>query len=204
MAVRKQNRIYLECRNYDSYRTEIMEAFDMNDESHVIIWDQTELEEKCEGEELFSLYLTVNKVDDHGNKIFDRTIWIELVKFCWNKGIKFINFGCWSDQKELVDEARSLNAIKVEERSEQLEFYYKIGSEIKIHILCNYLDTDGDIKWFNFGLYSELDINVPTFYSAHFGTEYYINDLEKREVEEIISIVEKNNIYVRINRQNKK
>ena len=68
------NRIYMECELHDdSYSNEMNKIIELALDKHLIIWDQSE-QEKINEEKLFDIYLSSNKSNEDGIKIFDRHI----------------------------------------------------------------------------------------------------------------------------------
>ncbi len=202
MAKVINNRIYLECEigSYDSYKKELNEVLKINSDIHVTIWDQSKQEEKFTNDDLFDMCVLMNKIDDEGVKVFDRSIWSNLVVANLNR-TKFLQIGCWKSEIGLIYEIESICKIRdVEEYGEQIEFFVESDESVREYIANRYLDTKGHIKWFNLGLYYSHDKDSLIFSSNHFGEENYIFRLNADEVEKSIIAVENNNVYIRINR----
>ena len=98
-------------------------------------------------------------------------------------------------------EKKSICAISsVEEDDNQIEFFVELNESLTDYIINQYLDSNGNIKWFNFYLFSSFEKEDIVFTSSHYGEEIYILRLNAEEVEKAISTVENNDAYVRINR----
>ncbi|NLY42646.1 MAG: hypothetical protein GX066_01470 [Clostridiaceae bacterium] len=202
MAKLINGRIYFECEigSFDSYSREFDEAMKLFPNVPVTIWDQSKQEEKLTDDELFDVYVLMNKVDGAGVKIFDRSIWADLVKDNLNR-TKFAQIGCWKSEIDLVDEIKSAcKILDIEEYGEQIEFYVELDESVREYITKRYLNDKGHIKWFNLILYPSGDKNSPIFVSEHFGEENYIFKLSAEEVEKVIDTVKNNHVYIRINR----
>lgn len=196
------NRIYLECEDaeIDSYMNEMDKVIRLRLDKHVIIWDQSGLEENNTDGGIFDIYLSMNKLNGCGMKIFDRRIWINLVKINLYR-TKFLQVGCWKSQLSLIDEIKSVcEILSIEECGEQIEFFVELSDPVREYVINRYLDSSGNIKWFNFGLYNSSEKKSGIFTSGHFGEENYIFMLNAEEVEKVIATVENNDVYIRINR----
>lgn len=202
MAKIVNNRVYLECNinEIDSYSKEIHKVIGMGLDKYVIIWDQSEQEQKTTEDEIFDVYLNMNKINDDGIKIFDRKIWRTLVESNLYRA-KFIQIGCWKSELGLIEEIKSVCKISgIEEYGDQIEFFMELNDTTREYIINRFQDANGNIKWFNLVLYSSSDKKSIIFSSSHFGEENYIFELNAQEVEKAIVAVENNDVYVRINR----
>lgn len=202
MAIIKNNRIYLECEDFDTYDKELMEVINMGLSKYPMIWDQTNMEHEMNGNRFFEVYMTPNKVDVDGNKIFDKSIWVKLVKYIMKKA-RFAEFGCWKGEHGLIEEIKlNFEILDIEEYGDQISFYVDLEKGNKEYITEDYLDSGGNIKWFIFSLYDNLSNKFTIFNSNHFGEEYCIDKLTEEDIEEILKIVDNNDIYIRINKHN--
>lgn len=202
MATFINNRIYLECETNspDSYMNEMMRVIEMGLDKHVIIWDQSRQEEKSSVKDLFDVHVSPCKVDNDGNKVFDRNIWAALVEYNLRR-TKFLKIGCWKKEFDLINEVKSACKISgTEEYGEQIGFSLELNDLTKQYLINRYLNSDRNVKWFDLVLYSADDENSCVFISNHYGNENYIFKLTEEEVEKVIITVENNDIYVRINR----
>lgn len=202
MAKVINNRIYLECEiDADgAYFKEIHEVIKLGLDKHVLIWDQSKQEVKNTDKEVFDVHMSMNKINSEGIKIFDRNICIELVK----KNLvrtNFIQFGCWKSELSVINEIKSVcEIIWTEEYGEQIEFFAVLNESVEEYLFSNYLDSDGNFKWFNLGLYISDNKESLIFSMSHCGEEIYMFNLNAEEVEKMIFTVEYNDVYVRINR----
>lgn len=202
MAKIINNRIYLECEldNTKSYMNEMEYVISLCLDKHVIIWEQSKQEEKHNKDELFDVYISMNKLDANGAKIFDKSIWPKLVGNIINRS-KFLQIGCWKSELNLIDEIKSVSKILyIEENGEQLEFFIELDEPVKELVIRKYLGSNGSIKWFNFGLYCTKEKDSLIFSSSHFGEQYFILTLSTEDVEKMIIAVENNDAFIRINR----
>lgn len=195
------NRIYLECilGDHSSYEKEMRKAIGMNMERAVIIWDQSKQEGNPKNSESYDLYVTMSKIDQAGNKLFDRSIWGSLLSNNLPRA-KYIRLGCFKGDIDLIQEMQLVcKIIHTEEYGDQLEHFVEYNEAVKEYLQNRYRNDRGNIKWFNLALFRSFDENVPLFLSEHFGEENYIFELTAEEVEESIKAVEHNDVYIRIN-----
>lgn len=118
------------------------------------------------------------------------SFWSSLVTPYLERG-KYIIFGIWNDEKELLEELkRKLDIINVEYSKETNEIFIKvrIDENAKQLLIENNLNGTGLIKWFNILIHDDndsIDISV-----GHYGCEIVLNKVKKEDVEYIKSIID--------------
>lgn len=196
------SRIYLECKigNLYTYINEMSIITRLGLDKHVIIWDQSRQEEKIADIDTYDIFLSMNKTDEFGRKIFDRRIWINLINNYLHR-TKYLHIGCWKSEINVIDEIKSnCKILDIEDYGKQIKFFTELNGATSEYINNRHLNSDGNIKWFNLSLYSSNSERSLILTSSHFGEENYIFELDAGEVEKTITIVENNDIYVRISR----
>lgn len=204
------NRIYLEYENanemnndvWEKHVAEIIKASEMIKEMKlacIMIKDYTNICNSGNSDGLYDLYLEVSKCDAKGKKVFKRESLKKLIGCIENA--RFIELGCWANDKDLIEEALSMKPCNIVEDKDigQSKYRYNLDNELLEEILCNLINEEGEIKWFNILLYDRLEMNSILFSASHYGTEYYINRLSSKGVEACLSAVEKDYFFATIN-----
>lgn len=96
---------------------------------------------------------------------------------------------CWVDEETAIDRAKVFGEILETDIDNMKIFVGEITEEFIFELTRNPFDQEGKIKWFSIFL---MDGDKYVFSAEHYGTEFAAEDLTKKEVEYIRSIVPEN------------
>lgn len=112
--------------------------------------------------------------------------WVSLLKFYLEKS-DMAEIHCWNEETETIDEIKSFHTEEIEmiKQENLIIFKWKITSFLTDYLLFRHLNKNGELKWFTVNLNKGLK-NV--FHSGHWGTEFLVPHVTKRDVSLIQSV----------------
>lgn len=113
---------------------------------------------------------------------------------------KHVGLGTWEDSF-LDDEIRNLfTIIKEDKYTNQTEFVIERSDKLIDYIRSKFENNIESLCWFNFYFYSIYSEEKYEFISSHYGSEIYCFDLTSEQVEELLTKLDGNNLFIRISK----
>lgn len=190
MAQLINNRIYLDPTK--EFISEQYEAIQMklNIKNYPIIIVEDELEPN-------SKYQIQVEGNDFENRHLILKYWMSFFNMK-EVAAQYVRLGTWKDTF-LDDEIRSLfTIIKEEKYNNQTEFVIERNERVIDYIRNKFENNLESLSWFNFCFYSNFDEEKYEFISSHYGAEIYCFDLTSEQVEELLTNLDGNNLFIRI------
>lgn len=101
---------------------------------------------------------------------------------------------CWNDEKETIEEIKSLpNFYECKEVNLTI-FQGNITSILSDYLTNEIADIDGRFKWFTVNLYKDKS---PVFHSGHWGTEFFIQNVLEKDDEFIRRVTPPGTVHYR-------
>ena len=125
-----------------------------------------------------------------------------IIKICLKRS-KYITFGCWDNDKLVIDEILNTMAIVKKETSDingQIWFTGEITEKVITLITENLTDNTGKVKWFDLSLHDSLstESNQTILIMAHFASQIYLYNVGKEDLIEIKSILDRNEVHYHV------
>lgn len=143
------------------------------------------------------------QIQVEGNKFDNRHLILKYWMSFFNMkeaSAQYVNLGTWNDTS-LDDEIRSLfTIIKEEKYTNQTEFVIKRSERVIDYIRNKFESNLESLSWFDFCFYSNPDEKKYEFISSHYGAEIYCFDLTSEQVEELLTNLDGNNLFIRVSK----
>ncbi len=113
---------------------------------------------------------------------------------------KYVRLGTWKDSF-LDDEIRNLfTIIKEYKYPAQTEFVIEKSDKLIDYIRNKFENNYESLSWFNFYFYNVYNEEKYEFVSSHYGSEIYCFDLTSEQIEELLTKLDGNNLFIRVSK----
>ncbi|MCK1997930.1 hypothetical protein MPH47_11935 [Psychrobacillus psychrodurans] len=132
---------------------------------------------------VFQLYFSVSDEDEKND------YWGPLMNYFLSQS-DTIEIHCWNEEKEVVEEVKSMLKASFETVNENNLTIFKgnISLDVVNHLLSNNVNIEGKIKWFSIF----LSKNATTiFHSEHWGMEFFAPNVNEKDIAFIKSVMPK-------------
>lgn len=109
-----------------------------------------------------------------------------------------IEIHCWNEEIETISEIKSLykNELGIVKEGNLTILSGQIHSTLSDYLLNNYLNKIGEFKWFTVNLVKDM---VSVFHSGHWGKEFFVPNVLKRDVAFIMSVIPDETVFIKVN-----
>lgn len=137
----------------------------------------------------YILYYTVDESNFPMPENENYDYWVPLIKYFLVKS-DMIEFHSWNEEMKTIKELKSFfdEPLEIIIEDNLTIFKGNITPPVKDALLYNYLKNIGELKWFTVHL---LRNSNSIFHSGHWGTEFFVPDVNEKDIEFIKTVTPK-------------